>query len=30
VLNFAGATIKSGNWCYADRDGVLISDVDLS
>jgi regulator of ribonuclease activity A len=30
VLNFAGATIKSGHWCYADRDGVLISDVDLS
>lgn len=30
VLNFAGATIKSGHWCYADRDGVLISEVDLS
>lgn len=30
VLNFAGATIKSGDWCYADRDGVLVSDVELS
>jgi regulator of ribonuclease activity A len=30
TLNFAGATIKSGEWCYVDRDGILISDVELS
>jgi regulator of ribonuclease activity A len=29
TLNFAGATIKSGEWCYVDRDGILISDVEL-
>jgi regulator of ribonuclease activity A len=30
TLNFASATIKSGEWCYVDRDGILISDVELS
>jgi regulator of RNase E activity RraA len=22
-------TIKPGDWCYADRDGVLFCDVEL-
>lgn len=26
VVEFAGARIAPGQWCYADRDGVLISD----
>jgi regulator of ribonuclease activity A len=30
TLNFAGATIKSGEWCYVDRDGILISDIELT
>jgi regulator of ribonuclease activity A len=28
-LAFGGVTIKPGDWCYADRDGVLFSDVEL-
>jgi regulator of ribonuclease activity A len=28
-LAFGGVTIGPGNWCYADRDGVLFSDVEL-
>ena len=28
-LAFGGVTIKSGDWCYADRDGVLFSDLEL-
>ncbi len=30
TLNFAGATITKGDWCYVDRDGILISDHELS
>jgi regulator of ribonuclease activity A len=30
VLNFAAATIKPGDWCYVDRDGILISDESLT
>jgi regulator of ribonuclease activity A len=30
TVNFAGATIKNGDWCYVDRDGILISDIELS
>ena len=30
VLEFAGARIAPGQWCYADRDGVLISDQALA
>ncbi len=29
-LAFGGVTIKSGDWFYADRDGVLFSDLELS
>ena len=29
VVEFAGARIAPGQWCYADRDGVLVSDVNL-
>jgi regulator of ribonuclease activity A len=29
TVNFGGATIKNGDWCYVDRDGILISDVEL-
>lgn len=28
-LAFGGVTIKPGDWCYADRDGVLFSDTEL-
>ena len=28
-LAFGGVTIKPGDWCYADRDGVLFSDMEL-
>ena len=28
-LAFGGVVIKPGNWCYADRDGVLFSDTEL-
>ena len=28
-LAFGGVTIKPGDWCYADRDGVLFSDLEL-
>ena len=29
-LAFGGVTIKPGDWCYADRDGVLFSDLELA
>lgn len=29
VVEFAGARIAPGYWCYADRDGVLVSDTKL-
>jgi len=29
-LAFGGVTIKAGDWCYADRDGVLFSDLELA
>ena len=29
-LAFGGVTIKPGDWCYADRDGVLFSDEELA
>ena len=29
-LAFGGVTVKPGDWCYADRDGVLFSDVELA
>lgn len=29
-LAFGGVTIKPGDWCYADRDGVLFSDQELA
>jgi regulator of ribonuclease activity A len=29
TLNFAGATIRENEFCYADRDGILISDMAL-
>ena len=29
-LAFSGVTIKPGDWCYADRDGVLFSDLELA
>lgn len=29
VLEFAGSRIAPGQWCYVDRDGVLISDQAL-
>jgi len=29
-LAFGGVTIKPGDWCYGDRDGVLFSDVELA
>ena len=28
-LAFGGVVIKPGDWCYADRDGVLFSDLEL-
>ena len=28
-LAFGGVTVKPGDWCYADRDGVLFSDLEL-
>lgn len=28
-LAFGGVTIKPGDWCYADRDGVLFSEMEL-
>jgi len=28
-LAFGGVTMKPGDWCYADRDGVLFCDVEL-
>ncbi len=28
-LAFSGVTIQPGDWCYADRDGVLFSDLEL-
>jgi regulator of ribonuclease activity A len=30
TLNFAGATIRENEFCYVDRDGILISDAELS
>ena len=29
-LAFGGVSIKPGDWCYADRDGVLFSDLELA
>ena len=29
-LAFGGVTVKPGDWCYADRDGVLFSDGELA
>lgn len=29
VVEFAGARIAPGEWCYADRDGVLVSSGNL-
>ena len=29
TLAFGGVVIKPGDWCYADRDGVLFSDLEL-
>jgi regulator of ribonuclease activity A len=29
VVEFAGSRIAPGQWCYADRDGILISDRPL-
>jgi regulator of ribonuclease activity A len=29
-VSFAGLTFKSGQWLYADSDGILVSDVRLS
>lgn len=28
-LAFGGVTIQQGDWCYADRDGVLFSNLEL-
>ncbi len=28
-LNFAGITCKSGDYLYADNDGIIISEIDL-
>ena len=30
TLNFSGVTIHPGDWIYADEDGVVISDRELS
>ena len=29
AARFVAVTVKPGDWCYADRDGVLFSDVQL-
>jgi regulator of ribonuclease activity A len=29
VVTFMGSTIRPGHWLYADRDGVIVSDVRL-
>ncbi len=29
VVTFMGSTIRPGDWLYADRDGVIVSDVRL-
>lgn len=29
AVSFLGATIRSGQWLYADRDGVIVSDQPL-
>lgn len=29
AVNFLGATVRPGNWLYADRDGVVVSDFPL-
>ena len=29
VVSFLGSTIRPGSWLYADRDGVIVSDVPL-
>jgi regulator of ribonuclease activity A len=29
AVTFMGSTIRPGNWLYADRDGVIVSDVRL-
>jgi RraA family protein len=28
-VSFAGATIKPGDWVYADKDGILVSETEL-
>jgi regulator of ribonuclease activity A len=30
VLDVAGVRVSPGNWCYADADGVLVSDKKLA
>ncbi|MFP5462079.1 MAG: ribonuclease E activity regulator RraA [Gammaproteobacteria bacterium] len=30
AVEFAGSRIEPGHWCYADRDGVLVSDRPLA
>jgi regulator of ribonuclease activity A len=29
AVTFAGVTFKSGQWVYADADGILVSDTPL-
>jgi regulator of ribonuclease activity A len=29
AVTFLGATVRPGNWLYADRDGVIVSDLPL-
>ena len=30
VIDMAGVLVRPGNWCYADADGILISDQKLA
>jgi len=30
VVKFAGVTMKPGQWCYVDEDGILVSDKELT
>ena len=29
VVNFCGLTFKPGAWCYADQDGMIVSEIEL-
>jgi regulator of ribonuclease activity A len=29
-VDMAGVTVRPGNWCYADADGILVSDKKLA